>query len=160
MADEKLRTLMDRAAIGELMQRYGMSIDTRDWSALRSCFADEIEIDNSDTSFGRSGPPLRISGDKWLHQIRRIVSKFAVTQHMISPYRIEIEGDRAVCLSYLQARHFPPNCADPQMVWAIGGYYTNQMVRTPGGWKIAVWKLTLTWQENPPDPQSVAPDSE
>jgi hypothetical protein len=160
MADEKLQTLMDRAAISELMQRYGISIDTRDWTALRSCFADEIEIDNSGNPFGRGGPPLRMSGDKWLDQIRRIVSKFAVTQHMISPYRIEIEGDRAVCLSYLQARHFPPNCTDPQMVWAISGYYTNQMARTPDGWKIAVWKLTLTWQENPPDPRSVAPSSE
>lgn len=159
MADDKLQILMDRTAIGEVMQRYGMSIDTRDWTALRSCFADEIAIDNSENPFARGGPPLSMSGDKWLDQIRRIVTKFAVTQHMISPYRIEIDGEKAVCLSYLQARHFPPNCTDSRMVWSIGGYYSNQMVRTAAGWKIAVWKLALTWQDNPPDPKSVAPES-
>jgi hypothetical protein len=158
MAEEKVQTLMDRAAICEVMQRYGMSIDTRDWTALRSCFADEMEIDASESRSGRGAAPYNTSGDRWLEQIRRIVTKFAVTQHMISPYRIEVEGDRAVCLAYLQARHFPPDCADPNAVWVIGGYYTNRMVRTPQGWRIAVWKLTLTWQENPPDPQSVTPD--
>lgn len=150
MADEKLQTLMDRAAIAEVMQRYGMSIDTRDWPALRWCFADEIEIDNTENPFAPTGPPLRMTGDNWLDQIRRIVTHYPITQHMISPYRFEIQGDRAVCLSYVQARHFPPDCTDPKMIWAIGGYYTNQMVRTSAGWKIAVWKLTLTWQENPP----------
>jgi hypothetical protein len=158
MADEKLQALMDRAAIGEVMQRYGMSIDTRDWTALRSCFADAIEIDASETPFVRGAARIRISGDQWLDQIRRIVTKFAVTQHMISPYRIEIGSDRALCTAYLQARHFPPNCTGAKAVWSIGGYYTNTMVRTPQGWKITVWKLTQTWQENPPDPQSVTPD--
>jgi len=160
MADEQLQNLMDRDAIGEVMHRYGTSIDTRDWTALRSCFTDEIEIDSSETPFGRGGPPLRMSGDKWLDQIRRIVTKFAATQHMISPYRIEIDGNRAICLSYLQARHFPPNSTDPHSVWTIGGYYTNTMLRTQQGWKILVWKLTQTWQENPLNPKSVTPDLE
>ena len=45
MADQQLQVLEDRAAISEVMQRYGMGIDTRDWAALRSCFADAMEID-------------------------------------------------------------------------------------------------------------------
>jgi len=158
MADDKLQALMDRAAISEVMQRYGMSIDTRDWAALRSCFADEIEIDASETGVEPRAPARRISGDQWLDRIRRIVTQFAVTQHMISPYRIEIAADRALCMAYMQARHFPPNRSDAKAVWVIGGYYTNTMVRTVQGWKIAVWKLTLTWQENPPPPQSVTPE--
>lgn len=158
MADKGLDTLMDRAEVGDVMRRYGMSIDARDWPALRSCFADQIEVDASESEFGRGAAPYRMSGDQWLEQIRRIVTKFAVTQHMITPYRIEIGGDRAECLAYMQARHFPLNWTDPKTVWAIGGYYTNRMVKTRQGWKIAVWKLTLTWQENPPDPKAVTPD--
>ncbi len=158
MVEEKLDTLMDRAAIGEVMQRYAMSIDTREWGALRSCFADQIEIDVSESPFGGGAASYRLSGDQWLAQIRRIVTRFAITQHMITPYRIEVEGDHAVCLAYMQARHFPPDCTDPKTVWVIGGYYTNRMVRTAQGWRIAVWKLTLTWQENPPEAQSVTPD--
>ncbi len=107
MADEKLQTLIDRAAVSELMQRYAMSIDSRDWDALRSCFADEMEIDISETPFGKGAPPLRMSGDRWLDQIKRTVLKFAVTQHMIAPYRIEVKGDRAVCMAYLQGAPLP-----------------------------------------------------
>ena len=109
MANQKLQVLEDRAAIAEVMQRYGMSIDTRDWAALRSCFADEMEIDLSATPFGSGKPRIPMSGDTWLESIKRIVSQFAVTQHMISPYHIDVDGDRAVCLAYLQARHFPPD---------------------------------------------------
>jgi len=158
MADEKLRTLTDRAAVSELMQRYAMSIDTKDWDALRSCFADEMEIDISETPFGKGAPPLRMSGDRWLDQIKRTVLKFAVTQHMIAPYRIEVKGDQAVCMAYLKARHFPPGCADEKSVWGLGGYYTNTMVTSAQGWRIRVWKLTETWQENAPNPADVAPD--
>jgi hypothetical protein len=77
---------------------------------------------------------------------------------VISPYHIEIDGDRAVCLAYLKARHFPPDCTDENEVWGLGGYYTNTMVRTVQGWKIRIWKLTETWQENAPDPASLSPD--
>jgi len=154
---QQLRTLEDRAAISELMYRYGMSIDTRDWRALRSCFADEMEIDLAGTPL-RAGNLIAMSGDQWLASIERIVTKFAVTQHMISPYHIEVNGDRAVCVANLQARHFPPEYKDEKSVWGLGGYYTNTMLRTPRGWKIRIWKLTETWQENAPDPASVAPD--
>ncbi|MGO9059737.1 MAG: nuclear transport factor 2 family protein [Candidatus Binataceae bacterium] len=158
MANQKLQVLEDRAAIAEVMQRYGMSIDTRDWAALRSCFADEMEIDLSATPFGSGRPLIPMSGDAWLESIKRIVSQFAVTQHMISPYHIDVDGDRAVCLAYLQACHFPPECKDEKSVWGLGGYYTNTMLRTSEGWKILIWKLTDTWQENAPNPESVAPE--
>lgn len=156
MPDHNLQMLEDRVAIAEVMQRYGMSIDTRDWAALRSCFADEMQIDLSGSQFG-DGKLLPMSGDRWLDEIKRIVSRFAVTQHMISPYQIEIDGDRAVCLAYLQARHLPPDCEDEKSVWGLGGYYANTMTRTAAGWKIKIWKLTNTWQENAPEPASVAP---
>jgi len=158
MADPQLQILEDCAAISEVMQRYGMGIDTRDWAALRSCFADAMEIDLSTTPFGSGKPLIAMSGDAWLDSIKRIVSQFAVTQHTISPYHIEVDGDRAVCLAYLQARHFPAEYEDEKSVWGLGGYYTNTMLRTPNGWKIRIWKLTGTWQENAPNPESVAPD--
>ena len=111
---QRLQTLEDRTAISELMYRYGMSIDSRDWPALRSCFADEMEIDLAGTPYG-GGKLIAMSGDQWLASIERIVSQFAVTQHMISPYHIKVDGDRAVCLAYLQARHFPADCKDEKV---------------------------------------------
>ena len=69
---------------------------------------------------GSGKPLIAMSGDAWLDSIKRIVSQFAVTQHMISPYHIEVNDDRAVCLAYLQARHFPADCKDENQcgVWA------------------------------------------
>ena len=99
-----------------------------------------------------------MSGDAWLDSIKRIVSQFAVTQHMISPYHIEVNGDRAVCLAYLQARHFPCGLQGRKISVGSGRVLHQHDAQNSQGWKIRIWKLTCTWQENAPNPESVAPD--
>jgi SnoaL-like domain len=55
-----------------------------------------------------------------------------------------VEGE-ALCVAYVQARHYLPNDKgdDTQTIF---GYYTNHLVRTAQGWRIQSCKLTLTWQ--------------
>lgn len=62
---------------------------------------------------------------------------------MIMNHVITIEGDEAICVAYVQARHHLPNGtgdADQTMF----GYYTNRFVRTLDGWKIGACRLTVT----------------
>jgi hypothetical protein len=64
---------------------------------------------------------------------------------MLTNHVITVEGDKAVCVAYVQARHYLPNDKgdDTQTMF---GYYTNHLVRTAQGWRIQSCKLTLTWQ--------------
>jgi hypothetical protein len=146
-----VQLLLDRMAITELVQCYATGIDTRDWALFRSIFTDEIAVWLGSATSG--APALRrVNADRFTERARRMIERFAVTQHVLTNHRMEVEADHATCAVYMQARHFPRPEAASQAVWDIGGYYTHQLVRTVEGWKIAQYTLTITWTENtPPD---------
>jgi len=139
----KLQLLIDRADISDTVIRYATGIDMRDWQAYRSCFTDEVDIDFTSWT---GGTPLRLTADEWTEGVRRSLSGFKSTQHISTNHVITINGDEAMCVSYMQAQHYLPaesgsNC------FTLGGYYTNTLVRTPRGWKIHKCKLTIAWSE-------------
>ncbi len=141
MEDARLKLLLDRSEISDVQLRYATGLDFRDWTAFRSCFADEVEVDFTSLF---PGPPRTVSADRWTESARRTVSGLAATQHMITNHVITVDGDRALCVAYVQAQHYLPNDKGDS-TQTMGGYYTNQFVRTSAGWKISACKLTLTW---------------
>jgi SnoaL-like domain len=141
---EKLQFLFDRTQIGEVVHRYPVSIDARDWKLFRSIFTDQIQV--------YLGPPIStpkmrtVSADQFTDQVTGIISRFEVTQHFLTDYHVEVTGDNAVWFSYMQARHFKQG----QPTWDMGGYYTYNLVRLGESWKIPKYTLTVTWEENRP----------
>jgi hypothetical protein len=141
---EKLQLLLDRANIGEVIHRYPVSIDARDWKLFRSIFTDEIQV--------YLGPPLdspklrTINADKFTERVTQVISRFDVTQHFLTDYHVEVSGTEAVCLSYMQARHF--NRGQP--TWDMYGYYTYSLIRVGDSWRIRKYTLTITWEDHRP----------
>jgi hypothetical protein len=141
---EKLQLLLDRAQIGEVIHRYPVSIDARDWKLFRSIFTDEIEVYLGSPI---QMPKLRtVSADEFTDQVTGVISRFDVTQHFLTDYHLEINGNDAMCVSYMQARHFKQG----QPTWDMGGYYTYHLIRVGESWKIPKYTLTVTWEENRP----------
>src|SRR5574341_188817 len=129
MADP-LRSALDRMELCELMNRYASSIDLRDWTRLRSVFADgEIEADF--TSMGVK-QIFRGPAEAWVDLVRQTITGFDATQHFFANHSAEVDGDRAVDTRYMQARH---QLGDAP--YTIGGYYTGQMLRPAAGWRAA-----------------------
>jgi len=143
--DAKLQLLLDRMEISDAVIRYATSIDMRDWAALRSCFADEVEVEVP-AMRGRSEV---MSADKWVERVRRGLSGLTSTQHMVSNHVITIYSDDATCLSYVRAIHYLPN-DQGENAWTIGGYYVISLVRTGESWRIRKYKLTVTWTAGNP----------
>ena len=141
MAEDELRTLLDRQAISDVVIRYATGIDMRDWEAYRSCFTDQLEVDF--TSFS-GGEPRTLTGDEWVAGVRAGLSGFAATQHISTNHVITLDGDEATCVSYMQAQHYLPNEKGDNAL-TLGGYYTNTLVRTGDGWRIRRCRLTVTW---------------
>jgi hypothetical protein len=104
--EDKLQSLLDRAAISDVQLRYATAVDTRYWPLFRSCFIDEIETDFSSAD-GR--PPPRTKADDWVELVRRTIGGMQATQHLITNQVITLEGDQATCVAYVQARHHFPN---------------------------------------------------
>jgi hypothetical protein len=138
--DDATQALLDRAELEEVMNRYAASIDLRDWARLRTVFADgEIEADFTAMGVKRvfSGP-----AEGWVEAVRQTITGFDATQHFFANHSAEIDGDRAVDTRYMQARH---QLGSEQ--YTIGGYYTGLMVRTPAGWRISKYRLTVTFSD-------------
>jgi hypothetical protein len=58
-------------------------------------------------------------------------------------YRITFNGDdEATAIAYVQAVHDIRDLGS----YTAGGYYTNRVVKTAAGWRLARLRFTLTWQ--------------
>jgi SnoaL-like protein len=138
--DDALRRLLDRAELEELMNCYAAAIDLRDWARLRGVFADgEIEADF--TSMGVK-EVFRGPAERWVGTVRLTIEGFDATQHFFANHSAEVDGDRAVDTRYMQARHVLDGAH-----YTVGGYYTGHMLRTAHGWRIARYRLAVTFTE-------------
>ena len=146
---ESLQWLVDREQIRETVYRYPVAVDSRDWKLFRSLFTDEVDI--LLTTAARPARPRQIvKADNFTKGVDKVISSFQVTQHFLTDYHIEVKGDEALCLCYMQARHFPPKEKPGQPIWDIGGHYTYHLKRTADGWKIPKYTLMVTWETGRP----------
>ncbi|HZY59707.1 MAG TPA: nuclear transport factor 2 family protein [Candidatus Binataceae bacterium] len=144
MDSSKINELDDRASISDVIYRYSTGVDGKDWALFRTCFADPLNADFTSTGVPA---PRTFPLDTWIRVVQKTLSPYRVTQHFNSNVIIKVNGDEATAVVYLKARHFPLDDPDNKKIWDVGGYYTDRLVRTPEGWKIANVKFTQTWTE-------------
>lgn len=148
MTDEHLQLLLDRSEIERVVYDYAAGLDTKDWALWRSIFTDEVQVkfrpaaESAFTGLGHEW--LTMTAEEWVEGRRVLFSGLATTQHQMSNPRITIEGDAATCTMYMQATHFMPG--RPDVEYTLGGYYVDDLVRTPQGWKLTRVNLNVTWE--------------
>ena len=130
----------DLIEITQLLYRYARAIDGKDWKALERIFTPDARIHyaverGAELRFPELGP--------WL---ARAMAIFKATQHVITNPLVELAGDRARATSYLTGTHVQVRRADgAQVLTTEGSTYSDELVRTPEGWRIAARKLERTW---------------
>jgi hypothetical protein len=82
-------------------------------------------------------------------ELAKRLGAFDATQHISTNHAHTIDGDKATCVSYMQAGHFLKR-DDGDHVCFLYGYYTYSLVRTAAGWKIDRYALTVTAQHGDP----------
>ena len=127
----------DHAAIVAVQNNYARSIDTRNWSELRTCFADTAVI-----TFGI--PRQQGGPDEFLAWAPPFHERFARTLHQTSTHRSRIEGDAAVATCYLHALLID---LDEQGGTEIFGHYDDTLVRVDGGWRIETRTFSASWRQ-------------
>lgn len=149
-------SLEDRQAIVDLVIQYATGVDRRDWALYEACFTDPCEIDFSSWN-GR--PAATMPAGEWARKVRSTNGNFDATQHLSTNHVVSFDSaDTATCVSYMQAQHWfsaerlqrlGGRAGEPR--WCtLGGYYTNSVVRTAAGWRIARCRLTVTWVTGDP----------
>ncbi len=149
MDTNKLNELYDRTQIAEVIYRYATGVDGKDWELFRTCFTDPVNADFTSTGVPA---PRTFPLDTWIRVVQKTLAPFRVTQHYNSNVTIKVNGDEATAVVYLKARHLPADDPEDKKFWDVGGYYTDRLVRTPQGWKIAGVKFTQTWTEGQAQP--------
>jgi len=125
-----LQEISDRMQIQDLLTRYALAIDTKDWALLDSCFVADAEIDYTSTG-GRKGPYAEVR--RWLE---KTLERFAVTSHYLGNTGVELDGDRARARTYLwNPMGFQK--ADGELHWfTVSAHYVDELVRANDGWRI------------------------
>jgi len=126
-----IEEISDRIQIDDLLTRYTVAIDTKDWALLDRCFTPDARVDYT-TSGGVKGayPEVRA----WLE---RALAAFPVTQHFISNTVVELNGDEASAKTYVYNPMATEKPEGGHHVFNVGAYYIDELVYTPDGWRIA-----------------------
>lgn len=122
----------DRQDISDLLVRYATGIDQRDWPLFRTVFTADCELDYGE-----------IGAWEGVDAVAEFMDKVHATAghllHRLSNQAITIDGDTAVARTYVDALIM---AADNQTGVNGIGFYDDEIVRTPDGWRIARRRFT------------------
>lgn len=129
--DMSAREISDRIRIHDLLTRYTVAIDTKDWSLLDTCFTSDAHVDYT-SSGGTKGayPEVRA----WLE---KALAPFPVTIHYITNSTVELDGDRARARTLV---YNPMGFGNPDgslHTFTVHAAYVDELVHTDAGWRIA-----------------------
>jgi hypothetical protein len=144
-----LESWADRAAVVELLHRYAIALDSRDWAAFRRLFTDDVVVE----FMGGNGKNLVSWSDletmaTYFESSR--AGKAGGGQHVISNEVVELDGDRARAIAYGTNRVAVPRDVDNDEEGhdeLSGSIYEDDFVRTREGWRISRHTIRGLWRQ-------------
>lgn len=139
-----LQELVDERDIGRVLVRFAQVVDSKAYDALGDVFAEDLTYE-----YG-GGEQRGLDTLKALN--RHHLDVCGGTQHLLGSIRIDVDGDRAVSRSYVQARH--QGIGDKaHLSFDTNGEYADQWERRPAGWRIV--RREARWFANVGDPSVI-----
>ena len=121
--DPALRLLLDRAELHDLMDRYAVAVDRRDFDAVAECFAPDL------------GGRWELEARDGLIAYIRGVARFDSTMHMMGTQLIEVRGDQAQIDSLAMLRHRATRRDGSEFRYdPSGSRYCERAERRDGRW--------------------------
>ncbi len=150
---DDLQQVLLLQALVDNYNAYAEGLDTRNWSLVRKCFADQVVIDYGDLEHGEA---RTWSADDWVGQIKAVLSGFDSTHHAITNHRMTLDDGKVMCRAYLVADHVI--LADPKIAEAgpddictvVGEYHNHYEAQGDGAWHIVYSSLKVKWSSGNP----------
>lgn len=130
----------DDERIRRAVESLGAATDSRDWTAVRALFAEDVDLDYTSVA---GGAPARVKADALVAGWTQGLDRYQSTRHNFSGARVTIQGDQATAAFSGQATHVKTNGER----WSCGGDYTYRFVRTPQGWKANAATFAMQWEQ-------------
>ncbi len=132
-----MRELTDRAAIHDVIARFAIGVDRRDWDMVASCFTPDAYFD--------SGPIFQGEIKQGILVFRENMKNFESTMHMTGTQLIELKEDKACAETYGIDYH-RLNLGDRQKDIIVGLRFLDDLVRQDGKWLICKREVKFVWQ--------------
>jgi 3-phenylpropionate/cinnamic acid dioxygenase small subunit len=135
---ERLKEVLDREAISDLIHRFGVVLDDQRFDDLQSVFAEDATI---------TTPGGRAQGlDAIVAQATRNHTPELRTQHLVTDLVVDLDGERARArANYLAVFFTGSGDPAPSPRFQIGSVYRFELVRTTGGWRLHTMEMLPTW---------------
>jgi ketosteroid isomerase-like protein len=151
MDEAKLQKLLDRQDIEETLYRYASAIDQKDYTTLRTTFADDAVAQYA-------GAPEIHGGDTIVKWIGEMSVDQAFQHHMINVFHVDIDGDEARTFTYHTSHQ--TRTSRPDAVLLIVGRYRDVLRREDGTWRIVEKRMEVGWMEERQYSQAAAAERE
>lgn len=132
-----------RLDVCQVLARFTLALDGRDWPAYRAVFTDEVDVDYSSYRPGSVG---RMPAGDWVARAERLFPGLDATQHALFLPEVVVDGDHGSTRTPMRADHF---LAGER--YSLGGVYLHRLVRTEGVWRISAVTLQVRWTEGDRD---------
>lgn len=141
-AERRLRGLLDRSEIADLIARSLAAIDEGRFDDLHAIYTEEATA---------SAPGGQAQGrNAIVAQVSRNHTADRRSQHLVGDVIVDLDGDTARARANVLAA-FAPSAADdasplaPPVQVTFGTAYRYRAVRTPDGWRLAAVEITPLW---------------
>ena len=135
--DAFVQVLLDEREITRVCYRYATALDDRDWELLRTCFLPDAVAEYEGLE--------RCEGYDAIQQVcRAALAPLTGSHHLIGNVYPVVDGHEATSQCYLQAQHVRAGTPGGD-TFVVAGRYSDELVRTEDGWRIAVRRLETWW---------------
>ena len=133
--------VFDRIEIEQLIVRYTIAIDRKDWDGLDAVFTPDAVLDYSSSG----GPEAKGPFPAMKTWLKGALAMFPLTQHLVGKSLIDFDGpDRARATTLFHNPMAVPKddegyfdaTGTGRHIFVVGGWYHDTCVRTPAGWRI------------------------
>lgn len=131
----------DYAQIMNVVSRFLIEVDDRNWGAVREVMTDPFHADFSSLT---GSPAMDATPEKFTEVWDSILSRSDGSQHQIGNQIVEIDGAHARFRCHVTASHYVADGSGGK-IESIMGSYRIPLVRTDHGWKLAgvIFKLAF-----------------
>lgn len=134
--------MSDREEIIQLINLYGLAVDTQRWQLFDLIFAENVGAD--------FGPGVRWAGlAQFKSDFAAFHAPFDATQHVMTNHLVRVQGDTAHAFTYGAWRLIRHAAANKETgagpLWDGTGWYDDILARTDSGWRVARRVCRVVW---------------
>ncbi len=129
--------MTEREQIIECVTTLFVSIDHKDWDAVRSCFTDKVLFNTTLTE----GNPEVLSSDQIVRDWKEALDCLDAIHHQLGNFLVTFHEKEVIVFCYGIAYHYLPNRSNRNTKLFVGNY-DLRLVPQDSGWKINLFTFT------------------